>query len=142
MVTVVVLSVAEMFVTVEPLTVSLNRKSESAPAPVSTNLFPLVSTTSTVTVDAVACVSVTVPNDVAVPQPAVGCVESAVIWHDVRVNVSAWLTLGNAALPASNAAPANATRHEKLCMMISILRVCKPAAKHRIHSQQKALPKL
>jgi hypothetical protein len=43
-----------------------------------------------------------------------------VIWHDVKVNVSAWLTLENAALPASNAAPAKPTRDEKLFMMTSI----------------------
>ena len=81
MVTVAPFSVAEMFVTVEPATVSLNIKSESPPAPVSTNLFPLFSTTSKRT-DVPDCVSVTVPNDVAVAHPPER-------WQLVRVNVSA-----------------------------------------------------
>jgi hypothetical protein len=75
------LSVAVMPVIVEPLMLSLNRKSESPPAPVSTNLFPEFSTTSKLT-DVPACVSVTVPNCVAVPHPPVR-------WHDVRLKVSA-----------------------------------------------------
>jgi hypothetical protein len=74
-------SVAEMFVMVEPLTVSLNRNRFWPLAPVSTNLFPLVRTTSKLT-DVPDCVSVTVPKFVAVPQPP----ERK---HDVRLNVSA-----------------------------------------------------
>src|SRR4029453_2082669 len=52
------LSVAEMLVMVVPAKVSLNIKSESPPAPVSTNLFPLFSTTSKMT-DVPDCVSST-----------------------------------------------------------------------------------
>jgi|SRR6516165_9399874 hypothetical protein len=72
-----------MLVIVEPLKLSLNRKSSPPPAPVSTNLFPLFSTTSKRT-DVPLCVSVTVPNDVAVPHPPER-------WHDVKVKVSARL---------------------------------------------------
>jgi hypothetical protein len=75
-------SVAVMPVIVEPLMLSLNKKSEPPPATVSTNLFPEFSTTSKLTVVAAACVSVTVPNCVAVPQ-------SPERWHDVRLKISA-----------------------------------------------------
>src|SRR6266571_229229 len=81
MATVTPLSVAVMFVIVEPLKLSLNRKSSLPPAPVSTNRFPLFSTTSKLT-EVPDWVSVTVPNDVAVPHPSER-------WHEVKVNVSA-----------------------------------------------------
>src|SRR5262249_22897968 len=42
------------------------------------------------------------------------------IWHDVKLNVSARLTLGNAALAASNAAPAKVARPDQLFMRTSI----------------------
>src|SRR5262249_55343754 len=106
-------------VIVEPAMASLNRNSSPPPAPVSTNLVPLFSTTVKLT-DVPDCVSVTVPNTV----PGAG--HPVLIWHDVKSNESAWLTLGNAALAASNAAPANATR-PKLCMMISLFGVRKTA---------------
>src|SRR5262245_1661772 len=106
-------SVAVMPVIVEPAMLSLNTKRELPPAPVSTNLFPAFSTTSKLTVVAVACVSVTVPNCVAVPQPPER-------WHDVRLNVSAWLTLGNAALAASNAALTHPLRRNEDVMAHSL----------------------
>jgi hypothetical protein len=80
MVTVDPFSVAVMFVIVEPLKVSLNTKRAPPPAPVSTNLFPLLSTTSKLTL-VPDCVSVTVPKFVEGHPP--------VIWHDVNSNVSA-----------------------------------------------------
>ena len=75
-------SVAEMLVIVEPAKLSLNTKSAPPPAPVSTNLLPLLSTTSKLT-EVPDCVSVTVPNTV----PAVG--HPVEIWHDVKLKVSA-----------------------------------------------------
>jgi hypothetical protein len=57
----------------------LLKKSSLAPAPVSTNLFESDSTTSKLT-EVPLCVTVTVPNDVAVPHPPV-------TWHDVKVSV-------------------------------------------------------
>src|SRR5262249_55935285 len=124
-----------MFVAVAPDAVLLNLKSWSSADPVVTNLFESDKTISTLT-DVPTCVSVTVPN----VAPGVHPLEA---WHDVKVNESAWLILENAVLPASNAAPAKAARHDTLYMMISpILRVCKRAAKTHCHSQQKALPKL
>jgi len=106
-------------VTVEVAMLSRNRKSEFDP--VSTNLFPLFSTTSKVTF-APLCVSVTVPNAAEsgtnpLP-PSPGLHEEPVIWHDVRRNVSAELALGNAALIASNAAPPSVIR-VNVFMMIS-----------------------
>jgi hypothetical protein len=74
-------SVAVMPVIVEPATVSLKTKSEPPPAPVSTNLFPLFSTTSKST-PVPLCVNVTVPKSVAVPHPPER-------WQLVKVNVSA-----------------------------------------------------
>src|SRR5215471_2825435 len=50
-----------MVVIVEPAMVSLNRNNSPPPAPVSTNLFPLISVTVKST-DVPACVSVTLPN--------------------------------------------------------------------------------
>ena len=87
-----------MLVIVEPAILSLNRKSSPPPAPVSTNLFPLISETVKST-DVPACVNVTLPNPGAGMDPP-SHVEPE-IWHDVKSNVSAWLTLGNAALVAS-----------------------------------------
>src|SRR5438046_3795038 len=81
MVTVVPFSVAVMFVTAVVLKVSLNIKRSPPPAPVSTNLFALFSTTSKLP-EVPGCVSVTVPNCVTVPHPPE-------IWHDVRLKVSA-----------------------------------------------------
>jgi len=69
MLTVDPFSVAVMPVMVEPLKVSLNTNSEPPPAPVSTNLFPLFSTTSTRT-PVPLCVNATVPNCVTVPHPS------------------------------------------------------------------------
>src|SRR5262245_27445944 len=100
----------EMFVIVEPGKASLNRKSSPPPAPVSTNLFPLISVTSKLT-DVPLCDSVTLPNPGAGMDPPLH-VEPQ-IWHDVNVNVSAWLTLGNAALAASNAAPTHPLRRNE-----------------------------
>src|SRR5262249_34257917 len=88
-------------VIVEPAMLSLKSKSWPPPAPVSTNLFPLISDTVKLTF-APLCVSVTVPNPEGTDPPSH---EEPETWHDVSVNVSAWLTLGNAALAASNAAP-------------------------------------
>jgi hypothetical protein len=85
MVTGTLLSVAEMFVIVEPLMLSLNRKSESPPAPVSTKLFPLFSTTTKLTVVPL-CDRSTVPNPGDGMAPPLH-VEPE-IWHDVRVNVT------------------------------------------------------
>src|SRR5262249_43086883 len=73
-------------VIVEPAMASLNRKSSPPPAPVSTNLFPLISGTMKSTL-APFCVSVTLAN------PGAGMdrplhVEPE-IWQDVRGNVSA-----------------------------------------------------
>src|SRR5262245_50679869 len=73
---------AATVVIVEPAMASLNRKSSPPPAPVSTNLFPLISDTVKLT-DVPLCTSVTVPNDV----PAGG--HPVLIWHDVRSKVSA-----------------------------------------------------
>jgi hypothetical protein len=98
MATVVPFSVAEMFVIAEPLKLSLNTNSESPPAPVSTNLFPLVSTTSKRT-DVPLCVSVTVPKSVAVPHPPLR-------WHDVKVRISAWAELVKAKAPVAINKPA------------------------------------
>ena len=81
MLTVAPLSVAVMFVIVEPAMLSLNRKRELPPAPVSTNLFPLFSITSKLTL-VPDCVSITVPNCVAVRQPPER-------WHDVKLNTLA-----------------------------------------------------
>ena len=50
-----------MVVIVEPAMVSLNRNNSSPPAPVSMNLFPLISVTVKST-DIPLCVSVTLPN--------------------------------------------------------------------------------
>ena len=50
-----------MVVIVEPVKLSLNRKSSPPPAPVSMNLFPLISVTVKST-DVPLCVSVTLPN--------------------------------------------------------------------------------
>jgi hypothetical protein len=75
-----VVGAVAMVVIVEPGKVSLNRKSSPPPAPVSTNLLPLASDTLKLT-DVPLCVSVTVPNPVDGHPP--------VIWHDVKVNVSA-----------------------------------------------------
>src|SRR5262245_61035645 len=80
-VTVAPLSVVVMPVIVEPAMLSLKAKSMLPPAPVSTNLFPLVSTTSTATFDPL-WFTVTVPNVAGVVQPPV-------IWQDVNENVSA-----------------------------------------------------
>ena len=60
---------------------SLKRNNALPPAPVSTNLLPLESTTSKRT-EVPACVNVTVPNDVAVPHPPV-------TWQLVKVKTSA-----------------------------------------------------
>src|SRR5215467_1871169 len=57
-----------MLVIVEPAMLSLNRKSSPPPAPVSTNLFPLISDTVKLTF-APACVSVTEPNPGAAMAP-------------------------------------------------------------------------
>src|SRR5262245_33568477 len=73
-------------VIVEPGKASLNRKSSPPPAPVSTNLFPLISVTEKLT-DVPFCVSVTLPNPGAGMFPP-SHVEPE-IWHDVRVKVSA-----------------------------------------------------
>jgi hypothetical protein len=69
-------------VIVEPARASLNRKSSPPPAPVSTNLFPLSSDTTKLTL-VPDCVSVTVPKTV----PAAG--HPVEIWHDVILKVSA-----------------------------------------------------
>src|SRR5262245_21648774 len=111
-------------VIVEPAMLSLNRKSSPPPAPVSTNLFPLISDTVKLTL-APTCVSVTVPNPGAGMDPP-SHVEPET-WQDVKVKVSAWLTVGNAALAASNAAPVKPTRHERFFMMSISISVCKPA---------------
>src|SRR5262245_42188567 len=73
-------------VIVEPGKASLNRKRSPPPAPVSTNLFPLISDTVKLTL-VPACVSVTLPNPGAGMDPP-SHVEPE-IWHDVKVNVSA-----------------------------------------------------
>jgi hypothetical protein len=70
-----------MFNAVAPDAVLLNLKSCWSADPVSTNLFASDKTTSKLT-DVPLCVSVTVPNDVAVPHPPV-------TWHDVKVKMSA-----------------------------------------------------
>src|SRR5262245_60817892 len=88
-------------VIVEPGKLSLNRKSSPPPAPVSTNLLPLIKFTLKLT-DVPLCNSVTVPNPGAGMEPPLH-VEPE-IWHDVNVNVSAWLTLVIAMLFAKNAA--------------------------------------
>src|SRR5262249_35094865 len=106
-----------MVVIVEAAMLSLNRKSSPPPAPVSTNLFPLISDTLKLTL-APACVSVTEPNPGAGMLPP-SHVEPE-IWHDVKLNVSARLTLGNAALAASNAATAKVARPDQLFMRTSI----------------------
>jgi hypothetical protein len=71
-----------MVVIVEPAMESLNTKSAPPPAPVSTNLFPLSSETTKLTL-LPDCVSVTVPKTV----PAAG--HPVEIWHDVKLKVSA-----------------------------------------------------
>src|SRR5262245_8394424 len=76
-------------VIVEPAMLSLKSKSWPPPAPVSTNLFPLISDTVKLTF-APLCVSVTVPNPGAGMDPPSH--EEPETWHDVRVKVSAWAT--------------------------------------------------
>jgi hypothetical protein len=109
--------------------------------PVNTNWLLSARDTLTVTFDPTS-VYVTWPNDVPAGGHANPVLLALLIWHDVKSNVTAWLTLGNAALAASAATPAKAARDEELFIMTSIFRVYKPAAKSRINSQRKALPKL
>src|SRR5262249_46616645 len=75
-----------MLVIVEPAMLSLKRKSEEPPAPVSMNLFPLSSVTTKLT-DPPACVSVTVPNPGAGMLPPSHVLPE--IWQLVRLKVCA-----------------------------------------------------
>jgi hypothetical protein len=75
----------EMVVIVEPDTESLKSKRAFPPAPVSTNLFPLASDTTTLTL-VPFCVRVTVPNPDGTLPPSHAEPDR---WQDVKVKESA-----------------------------------------------------